>query len=90
MYVASERVWASHTPTVNGQGLYSISALKKYGPVTHLQSTDRVYTAFRLLESMGKLLTHSKRILVVHMQTLFVCLQSLNCVVMLKLFLCST
>ena len=41
--------------------------------ITHPQSTDRVYTAFRLLESMGEFLTHNQRILVVHISTLFIC-----------------
>ena len=35
--------------------------LKEYGQVTRPQSTDRVYTVFRLLENMCKLLTHSNR-----------------------------
>ena len=40
-HVASERVWASYSPTVNGQGLYSISPLKKvwasYSPTVNGQ-----------------------------------------------------
>ena len=65
-HVASERVWVSFSPTVNWQGLYSISSRRKYGRVIHPQSTDRVYTAFHLLESIGELLTHSQQIWVVH------------------------
>ena len=57
---------SSFSPTVNGQGLYSISPLRKYGRVTHPQSTDRVYTVFRLLERMGELLTHSQRTALIH------------------------
>ena len=38
------------------------------------KSMDRVYTAFRLLESLGDLLTHSQWIRIVHIETLFVCL----------------
>ena len=60
-HFASYKVWASYSPTVNGQGLYSISPPRKYGRGTHPQSTDRVYTASRLLENMGELLTHSQR-----------------------------
>ena len=58
----------------SGQGLSSNSPLRKYGRVTHPQSTDRIYTAFRLLESMGELLVHCQRIWVVHSSTLFACL----------------
>ena len=47
-HFASCKVRVSYSPTVNGQGLYSISPLRKYGRVTHPQSTDRVYTVFRL------------------------------------------
>ena len=60
-HVTCGSVWAGYSPRVNGQSLYSILPLRKYGRVTHPQSTDRVYTVFRLLESMGELLTHSQR-----------------------------
>ena len=59
-HVGSEKLWVNYSPTVNGQGLYSILPFRKYGRVTHTQSMDRVYTAFCLLESMGELLIHSQ------------------------------
>ena len=58
-HFASWKVWTSYSPTVNGQALHSISPPRKSGRVTHSQSTDRVYTAFHLLESMGESLTQS-------------------------------
>ena len=58
-HAAFERAWANYSPTVNGQGLYSVSPCRKYERVTQPQSTDRVYTAFRLVESMSELLTQS-------------------------------
>ena len=35
--------------------------LREYGQITRPQSTDKVYTVFHLLKSMGELLTHSQR-----------------------------
>ena len=54
--------------------VYTAFRLSENGRVTHPQSTDWVYTAFHLLKNMDELLTHSRRIRVIHISTLFVCL----------------
>ena len=85
-HVASERVWASYSPTVNGQGLY-ISPLRKYGRVTHSQRTGFIqhFASYKAWASYSSTVNEYEQF--IFRPCLFVCLQSLKCVVMLKLFL---
>ena len=42
-------VWVSYYPRVNGQGLYSISPLRKHGRVSHPQSMNMSSSYLNLL-----------------------------------------